>query len=149
MDIDYEIKSFIQSLIPFGSADVAAAVQAAVDAGQDGSWAAEQVEQYMKDTGSSLDDIDPVAIVYESLLQEARNNIDNLTGIDILNDTREQVYVYGNFMYTYYDYSQEAIQEIIDIFREHKNVTKADLDIATKWFLDQLDIDIDLIEAED
>jgi len=128
--LDKEIGDFTAQLIPFGSADIQAAVETALEAEHDGDWAAEQIEQYQEDTKTPLKDIDCVAVVYESLLQEARADIETATEKDILNDTEEQVNVYGNFMATSLDYSEKAQEELKEIMSK---VNKEDFTPAMKW----------------
>ena len=135
--IEREMDNFTYSLIPFGSADIKAAIITAMDAGKDGGWCAEQIEEYMDSCGiSKLDEIDPVYVVYDSLLQEARNDIYELTDIDILNDTKEQIEVYGNYMCTSLDYSEGAKKELLKIL---KKVPKDEETDAIKWLVSELD----------
>ena len=128
---------FTYSLIPFGSADIRALIVTAINAGKDGDWCAEQIEEFTESTGiSKLSDIDPNYVIYDSLLQEARNEIDELTDIDILNDLSEEVYVSGNYMCTTLDYSEEAKEELLNVLKEIK---EEDLTDAIKWLISELD----------
>ncbi len=64
---------------------------------------------------SCFDNIDPVYCVLEHALQMARNKIEELTGYDFMNDfsgAGSEVYTYGNFMCSSYDYSESAIEEL-------------------------------------
>jgi len=144
--IEYEIETFTSRLVPFGSQDIHAAVETAIEAGHDGDWAADQVEEYMESTDTSLKDIDPVAVVYESLLQEARNDIEALVNKDILNDTNKQVYVYGNFMCTSLDYSTQAQQELAEIMTQ---IPKEDYTDAMDWLWDNANLEDVKIENDD
>jgi hypothetical protein len=128
--LDREIGDFTAHLIPFGSADIKAAIEAALEAEHDGDWAAEQVEDFQESTETPLKDIAPVAVVYDSILQEARTDIENATEKDILNDTKEQVEVYGNYMCTSLDYSEKAQAELKEIMSK---VNKEDFTPAMKW----------------
>jgi hypothetical protein len=136
--LDREIGDFTRQLIPFGSGDIRAAVETALSAGKDGDWAAEQIEQWIEDTETALKDIDPCAVVYESLLQEARNDIQELTEKDILNDTDEQAYVYGNFMCTSLDYSTRAQKELKEIMSK---VSKEDFTDAMNWLWEEASLE--------
>lgn len=128
--LDREIEYFNAQLIPFGSADIKAAVETALEAGHDGDWAAEQITEFMESTETKIDDIDPVYVVYDSILQEARGDIETATKKDILNDTKKQVEVYGNYMCTSLDYSTEAQEELKEIMSK---VPKEDFTPAMKW----------------
>lgn len=142
--IEYETERFMSGIIPFGSRDIDAMIRTALDAGRDGDWCAEQINDYIDDCGIKLDaNIDPMAVVYGSLLQEARNDIDNLTGKDILNDTDHQVEVCGNFMCTSIEYSEEAKAELLEILKE---IAEEDETDAIKWLIDEIDIRVELKE---
>ena len=128
--LDREIGDFTAYLIPFGSADIQTAIETALDAEHDGQWAAEQVEQWAEDTETPLKDIDCVAVVYESIFEEARTDIESATEKDIVNDTKEQVYVAGNYMCTSLDYSEKAQAELKEIMSK---IPKEDFTPAMKW----------------
>lgn len=134
--IQYETESFLKQLIPFGSGDIRAVIETALEAGKDGDWAGEQINNYVEETGSKLEDIDPNYIIYDSLLQEARTDIEQLTGKDILNDTQSQIAVYANFMCTSFDYTEEAKNELIEIL---KDVNKDDYTDVINWLLSELE----------
>ena len=135
--IEYEVERFNASMIPFGSRDVYEAVRTALEGGHDGDWLAEQIEEFMDSCGiNKLSEIDPNYIAYDGLLQEARNDIDELTDIDIMNDLSEEVNVYGNYMCTSLDYTEEAKEETLNIIKEIK---EEDLTDAIKWLKSELD----------
>jgi hypothetical protein len=134
-----EIETFKDRLTPFGSRDIHVAVKTAIEGGHDGNWASDQIEEFAESTETPLKDIDPVAVVYESLLQEARNDIAKLTGKDILNDTDEQVYVAGNYMCTSLDYSVRAQEELTEIISK---IPKDDYTNAIQWLIDNANIEI-------
>jgi hypothetical protein len=144
--LDREIADFTARLIPFGSRDIAAAIETALEANKDGDWAADQIEQYIEETNMQLKDIDPVYVIYESLLQEARNDIEDAINKDILNDTNEQVYVAGNYMCTSLDYSTQAQQELAEIMTQ---IPKEDYTDAMTWLWDNANLDNVKIETDD
>ncbi|MFA5307658.1 MAG: hypothetical protein WC365_09475 [Candidatus Babeliales bacterium] len=146
MNIENEIADFNAYLISFGSLDVKAAIETAIEGGHDGQWAAEQINQYMEDVGTQLKDIDPVAVIYESLLQEARSDIESAINKDILNDTNEQVYVAGNYVCTSLDYSTQAQQELAEIMTQ---IPKEDYTDAMDWLWNNANLDNVKIETDD
>lgn len=55
---------------------------------------------------ANFDDIDPVAAIMEHALQMARNDIEEITGYDFMNDfagTGSEVYTAGNYMCSSFD----------------------------------------------
>ena len=125
--IEYQVECFNSTIIPFGSRDIYEAVRVAVEGGHDGYWLAEQVNDYIELTDAKMENLDPNAIAYDALLQEARSEIDKLIDIDILNDTDEQIFVYGNCMCTSLDYTEDAKEELLKILKkiDDENKTKA------------------------
>lgn len=135
--IEREMDELTYTLIPFGSADIRAAISTALEVGYGGRWVAEQIEEFMDSCGiSSLSEIDPCYVVYDSLLQEARNDIDELLDIDILNDLDNEVYVYGNYMCTSLDYTEEAKEELLKVL---KKIKKSDRTDAIKWLVAEIE----------
>jgi len=134
-NLDYEIERFQASLIPFGYLDIKAAVETAIEGGHDGEWLAEEINRWIENTGMTMENVDPNFVAYDSLLQEARSDIEELTEIDILNDTENQVDVYGNYMCTTLDYSEEAKEELEKIL---KDIEEDDKTLAIKWLESEL-----------
>ncbi len=134
--IDYQVDRFNTGIVPFGSRDVYEAVRTALEGGKDGDWLVEQIEEFTESTGTKINDLDPNYIAYDGLLQEARNDIDNLTDIDILNDLDGEVYVYGNFMCTSLDYTEEAKEALMGVLAGISDEHKTD---AIKWLEGEMD----------
>ena len=84
--IDNEISQFHQSMTNFGSGDIASAVEKGDELGLSGSEVADLAREFSDDTETKIEDVDPVATVYEHELQMARNKIDSVLGYDFLND---------------------------------------------------------------
>ena len=141
--IENETEEFLWAIAPFGGGDIKAMIRTAIDGGHNGGWAAEQIEQFMEDTNTKLSDIDPNYVVYDALFQEARNDINDLTGKDILNDTEHQIEVYGNCMCTSLDYSEEAKEELLEILKE---ISLEDETNAITWLINEIDIKAELTE---
>ena len=135
--IEREVERFNAGMVPFGYRDIYEAVSTALDGGHDADWLVDQIEEFMDSCGiSKLSEIDPNYIAYDGLLQEARNDIDTLTDTDILNDLSSEVNVYGNYMCTSLDGSEEAKEEIFNVIKE---IAEEDLTDAIKWLVSELE----------
>ena len=133
-----EIERFNFGMVPFGYADIQTAVETALEGGKDVDWLVSEIEEYMDSVGiTKLSDIDPCFIAYYGLLQVARNDIDELLDIDIMNDVSSEVYVYGNYMCTSLDGTSEAYQELNEILNK---VSEEDMTQAIKWLKEEVDI---------
>jgi hypothetical protein len=137
-EITYEYDNYTASLIPFGSLDIRTAVKTALAVGEDGDWAADQVREFADQCEAKLEDCDPVYCVYDSILQEARNEIDNLISFDFMNDGAD-IDTAGNFMATSYDYNSDAPEKIKDKLIEGE-IKFEDLSQKTQWFLEQIEV---------
>ena len=135
--IDREFDNFTASLIPFGILDIRTAVNIALEVGEDGEWAADQLSEFADSCNIKIKDCDPVYCVYDAILQEARNEIDNLINFDFLNDGAE-IDTCGNFCATSYDWRDEANETIKEKLIENE-IEFSDLSIKTQWFLEQIE----------
>lgn len=135
-----QIQAYCEQFVPFGSLDIHAAIDAAIAAGHTPEWAADQVTEFMDSTRCKISDVDPVYAVYESILQEARNEIEEETsGYDLLNDGDGSIYTYGNYLDTSYDYREEDVAKLKKRLKKCR-VVFSDLSQATQWFLNEIGI---------
>ena len=127
-----QVNDMAAAFNPFGWLDLRAAVTEAINAGYDADWAAEQVQEFAESCGMSIDRCDPVYCVMSSILQEARNEIDNITGFDIQNDACFDVY--GNFMASSWDIDEDGKTELIAKLAENE-VNLEDLSDCTQYWI--------------
>lgn len=100
----------------------------------------EYLESYCEETESNLIETDLNYVAYEYLLQQARNEIEELTGKDIVNDTTKQdLYVYGNYIDTQYDFSDETTEEIKEWL---KDINKESMSKQLIAFLEYINIEL-------
>lgn len=118
-----EVRELQQHFCPFGYLDLQQACKI---------W--DQVWLYESDLFEIIDDfrescgfwdfekLDPVYCILEHILQMARNQIEELTGYDFMNDfsgSWSEIYTYGNFMCSSFDYSEDARAELIVKVKPH------------------------------
>ena len=154
------VEKFKANFCPFGWLDIKAAISMGHEAGLDPDECFDIVEQLWLDIKAAIkndydiqdySDVDPVYCVYEHILQMARNEINDLTGFDFVNDGAE-IYTAGNFMCTSYDYKEEHKAKLIEKLAEH-DVIIDDMEQITRCFLDnceisQADIDAAKVSVE-
>ena len=146
--IKYETKCFLANVTPWGSIDINAAISQFVDYNKSGDDLAEEIREYQDATGiNKLKDIDPCYVAWDSILQEARNVIDENIGFDICNDIKgdTEFHTYGNFCCTSYDYSEEAKEQLIEAIAtadpdDRNNLLEEEL--VVKW-LEEVEIDME------
>ena len=141
----HEISRFASHFCPFKLGDIKAAISWAYEAGYDEQWAAEKILEFADDVSAgNLSDIDPVYVVLDSILEEARNEISEVTesSFDILNDTEEQINIDGNYIASSFDYSDEAVSEIV-IGLAQDNINIEELSEVTQFFLKEIGISQD------
>ena len=76
-----------------------------------------------------FDDIDPVYIVFEYVLQQVRHHIEKLTWYDFINDfswNGTEIYTCWEYMATCYDYSEEAVAELTSKISNHMDILMND-----------------------
>lgn len=103
--LENEIASFREAFCPYGYLDIKTAVSHAINAGFDSAWAFDQIELFCDECGMKFSDVDPCYIVMDGIFQQARNEIEALSGFDVCNDAN--FYVYGNFMCSSFEGAEE------------------------------------------
>lgn len=145
---ELQINNAIASFCPFGSLDIQAAVNAALQAGKDADFVYESVSEFAEQCGQPIDKCDPVYCVLDAILQEARNEISKECNFDFINDTQSnaEITTYGNFMCSSYEVDEEAKEELIKVLATN-NIDIDELSEATQYFLDAIEISQDDINA--
>lgn len=111
--MENKVDEFCSQFCPYGYRDIEVCINNAEEAGKQIQDAVEMVKQYSDDTGTPLENCDPVACVYDALYQEARTDIERLTSKDISNDKPfDSIHVAGNYMATSLDAKQEAFDAL-------------------------------------
>ena len=134
--INQETERAIAEFCPFGYLDLKAATTAALEAGKTSDYVYEQTQEFAESCDIQIDKCDPVYCVYYSLLQEVRNEIEELIKYDFLNDfsgNGEEIYVFGNFLDTHF-FGEEGKEELKTKLQKAK-IKLEDLSEATQWFL--------------
>jgi len=138
-ELENQIKNFKEQFCPYGYLDIEMAVKEAINAGKDGNWAFEQIEDVADQTESKISQLDPCYVIMDAILQEARNEIDNLIGFDILNDA--DFGVYGNYCASSWGNNDEDKE----LLSEKLNTNEVDIDNlseATKYWLSENEIEL-------
>ena len=143
---DKMVSDFQMQFCPYGYGDIKAALnvieESEISDTYPPDYLYEEIERFKDDTGTdNFTDIDPVALMYDLILQIARNEIEEKTGFDLENDSKAStpIYVAGNYLATSYDRSDDASTEIQEKLDEN-NLTKEDFSIPTQWFLDAINL---------
>ena len=145
--VEKYVKDFQSACCPFGYSDIDAAVRHAIEIGEDGDWLFELVQGQAEEIGVAFGRMDPVFEVLEHILQMARNEIDELTGFDFLNDGVGNVYTYGNYCDSWYN-SYEELEEELTVLFSKEGITRDKLSRVTLYFLEQLGYGFDWTKVE-
>lgn len=124
-----DIDNFCASFIPWGYRDIEMALETYREAGKTDDDLREAVEDFSDSvlgTDTKMENIDVCYVAFDTLQQEARTEIENATGKDISNDEPySSVNVYGNYMCTEFDGSdeaREATKKLIDTMEEKSKI---------------------------
>lgn len=125
--MENKIKDFQLSFCPWGYLDIKRLIEEAEESNKDVDWCVEQINNFKDDIGIKIyDDIDPVYVIFDSLHQEARTEIENATGKDICNDSPySSICISGNYCATSLDWENddnEKLKELIDTMQEKSPV---------------------------
>ena len=127
---------------PYGYLDIKRACEVAIEVDENEKWVFEQIDNFSKDCATPYEKIDPVYCVYDSILHEARSEISDLTNFDFCNDMKSgEIYTYGNFMCTSYDFYEESLEQLKQVLKDRRVKQKL-LSKKTQWFLSEIGVNI-------
>lgn len=132
-----QVNEFRASFAPFGYADIETAIDHALHAGKTIEWATEQAVEFSESYGTSINDVDVVYCVLDSILQESRNEIESLTGFNIQNDANFETY--GNYMCSSFDFNDESLEKLKAVLKK-KKVIISQLSQTEQYFLSEIGI---------
>lgn len=135
--ITREYDNFVSAMVTFGSIDIRRAVEVACEVEENGDWVAEVVQERAEQLEMNVNDLDVVSEVYNQILQESRNEIDNLIDFDFCNDGAN-IYTAGNYCAKSYDWRGNANETIKEKLIEN-NIEFSDLSVKCQWFLAQIE----------
>jgi hypothetical protein len=115
---EIDIADFRASFCPYGYMDIKIACEVVREAGHTVEELINDIEQFSDECQTKIADIDPVYMAYRIVFEEARRQIEELTGKDICNDVKSGIEIAGNFMCTQFDYTNEAKEEFLQIIAE-------------------------------
>ena len=139
-DLKTEIEDFKAMFCPYGYLDIEKAVSEALGAGKDVDWAFEQLEEFAESCGMKITDLDPCYVVMDSILQIARNEIEEITGFDLQNDASFETH--GNFCASSYDWRSDDIDSLSEALRGNSDAMD-NLSDTTRYWLSQVEIDVE------
>lgn len=94
----YSKEDLYSAIVPWGSMDIDEMLSLCNEYEINLYTVIEEMEEKANDIGVHLSELDPVASVYEHILNIARSEIEELTKKDILNDTEQSAYVFSNYL---------------------------------------------------
>lgn len=131
-------KAFKNLMCPYGSSDLYRALEIAQEIGETEDFLFEEIENFCDDTGTKKENIDVVYIMYDTILQNSRNIIDEKTGKDIQNDFNFEVY--GNYICTSYDCDEETREKVLKLAVKTQKILKkeGEENKMLDWFIEEL-----------
>lgn len=140
--------NFVNYLNPFGSLDLHRAIGVSYQAGKNEEWLFDELESFCNETETKIANTDICYIAYDSIFQEARNEIEEATGEDICNDF--EFYTYGNGLDTsYYCYNDEP-EDLLKLLKKAIKKGKLEIDAeelnSLNFFLSEIDILEELVK---
>jgi len=143
--INSNYDDFCRYLIPFGSLDVWETVKRAMSLNMSMKELVEVIEEYCSFTDTDLfnseQTVDIMAILNDYIIQMARNNIEEITGNDFMNDLQIEPYFFNNYIDCPICYKEEEKEKLSQLLKEH-NITKDDVNIFTQFLLDEMEIEL-------
>lgn len=125
---------------PFGYLDIKRALEVICEAEGVEYISSGVLYDLVSDVAENLDvaieDIDPVYCVYEAYYQEARTQIEEITGKDIVNDEPfSSLYISANYLATSFDATEEVRKAVVSLI---ESIKEEDRTSQINWLLDEL-----------
>jgi len=121
INYDEEIKELLAALIPYGYQDMQATVNILHEFDISYDDFGDFVDQWCNDTGTQfMKDatvVDLCALAHEMILDKVRNIIRDETETDIVDDLKDNINVFGNYMDSSFD-NTNSTKEFIDSHKE-------------------------------
>lgn len=144
--ISKEADEFLWYLMPFGSMDIMHMLGTAYEVNLSPMELADILYEQAESWGINLFDqertTDVNALLNDYILQQARNEIEILLNIDIVNDY--DVYYFANYLDCPLQHSTEC-QETIEQAIKEKELTRNDFDVYALYVLDEMGVNFDTI----
>lgn len=130
----------MNQLCPWGSLDVWHMIKHAEECNIDMYELAEILQDGADELGVNLYDnhTDVNAILNDYILREARNDIENLTNIDLCD---YDVYYYANYLDCPLQYPSEIVEELENAIKENE-LTQDDFNSYSLYVLDEMGVNI-------
>jgi hypothetical protein len=113
------VGDLLSALCPFGSLDIRQCVEILIDAGVCFYDFGCYYTDFLEDVGWSWSinrTPDVCALALDYILQKARTEIEEKTKVDILNDLKNEIYVYGNYCCSSFDFSDSS--EVLELIKK-------------------------------
>jgi len=148
-NINYEYKQFSEMIMPYGSSDLWTALELLeeIKAGYLNKFSTASIlwdiiDECKNSTGQDdISQFDVVALVYEDILQQARNKIDEVAKYDFQNDFKgvgTSIYVAGNYCATTLDFSEDAKNELAEKIKPFRE--ELEKDVFVNFLIEDLGI---------
>lgn len=131
-------KDLANALIPFGYLDMQRAAVVLEAAEVNKNDFVDYINDFCDETDSKFCDLDICYLAYEYILNEARNQIDEILSVDILNDTGD-FYTFGNYCCTSYDCNEASKMQILNWIKEIEETRSDEFTAQIKFIKDQLE----------
>ncbi len=138
--IDCEFDNFTNNIISFGSGEIHRAVELFNEIGLFGSDLSDEVRDWSESTGTPINDIDICLVAYEYILQNARNEINDVLKVDIVNDLYFETHAnYDASSFDWQEKSQEKLREKLENATDEQ-LKKLSSSKVVKTFLNYVDV---------
>tara|TARA_R110000868_G_scaffold58371_3_gene180254 strand:+ start:3089 stop:3502 length:414 start_codon:yes stop_codon:yes gene_type:complete len=122
---------------PFGYLDLECCVNITNEISKDNGWIFEQIDNFSNEYGIKLENIDPVAVCLDSILQNARNELNELLRIDI-DDEGFEANVHCNYLASSFQIENGGKKKILAKLKKAK-IQLEDLNLETQYFLNNIE----------
>lgn len=134
--IHNNIQDLLFNLMPYGYLDLKRAINILHEIGSNTDYLADLLKSYSDECGLSISELDVVGVLYDGIMHEAKQEIEEITTIDFLNESK--IYPAFNYLATNYDNIQDCKNLILPKLIE-SGKPFAELSQTCQWFLNEIE----------
>jgi len=144
------INEFKHYCCPFGSSNIYEAIRVAREVNITVSKFYDLCEEWAKKTEAPFKDLDICYIIYDHILQMARNEINKILKFDIRNDVQGGFHTCENYSYTSYNYKDTDLDLLKEKLKEatEEEIIKLTNNDFVVFLFDNIEIDIKELRKE-
>ena len=132
LEIDRLYNDFINGFCPYGSHDIRFAMKTLIEIGEDEDYLLDLIDEFCESTDSDRNKIDIVAVLYDGILREANQELNELIGYD-----EDDIMLWCNYIDTSFSISDDDLEKL-ESYLQDAQLPMSDFSLKTQFVLSEI-----------